>query len=201
MIRAETITETSWQELVRAVKSYIGRRVSNPEDRDDLVQDVLLRIHRGLDGLKGQASLGPWVYSIASNAVVDYWRRRGKRPAAVPLDRAEIALGALAAATDDGDLLQQTVAAYVADMVTRLESPYRETLTLTELQGMKYADAAKTLGISLTAIKSRVLRGRQMLRKALARCCEIELGPTGRVLECTPRGRGACTLCEPPARP
>lgn len=88
MIRAETITETSWQELVRAVKSYIGRRVSNPEDRDDLVQDVLLRIHRGLDGLKGQASLGPWVYSIASNAVVDYWRRRGKRPAAVPLDRA-----------------------------------------------------------------------------------------------------------------
>src|SRR5690606_16752719 len=54
MIRAEKITETSWQDLVRAVRSYVGRRVANPEDRDDLVQDVMLRIHRNLNALKAQ---------------------------------------------------------------------------------------------------------------------------------------------------
>jgi DNA-directed RNA polymerase specialized sigma24 family protein len=50
VIPARKITVTSWQELMRAVRSYVGRRVTNPEDCDDLVQDVLLRIHRGLAG-------------------------------------------------------------------------------------------------------------------------------------------------------
>lgn len=196
MIPAAAITETSWGELLRAVKSYVGRRVKNPADRDDLVQDVLLRVHRGLGGLKGQTAPGPWIYSIARNAIIDHWRKRG-RTAAIPVDEAEASLGELATGTDDGDHLQQAVAAYLADAVHRLESPYRETLTLTELQGMKYVDAARVLDISLPAVKSRVLRGRQLLRQALVRCCEIELGPTGRVLECAPRGSGICPTCTP----
>jgi RNA polymerase sigma-70 factor (ECF subfamily) len=197
LIPVEKITETSWQELMRAVRSYVGRRISDPEDRDDLVQDVLLRIHRGLASLKAQASPGPWIYGIAHNAIVDHWRKRGRAGVSVPIDDAETDLGELPAEADDGDLLQQTVAAYLANMVTRLDSPYRETLTLTELQSMKYADVARTLGISLAAVKSRVLRGREMLRKALIRCCEIELGATGRVLDCTPRGQGVCESCQP----
>jgi RNA polymerase sigma-70 factor (ECF subfamily) len=196
MIAAGQITETSWSALLRAVKSYVGRRVKNPEDRDDLVQEVLLRVHRGLGGLKGQAAPGPWIYSIAHNAIVDHWRKKG-RVAAIPVEDAEGEIGELAAITDDGDRLQQAVAAYLADAVRRLESPYRETLTLTELEGMKYADAARQLDISLPAVKSRVLRGRELLRKALQRYCEIELGPTGRVVECAPRGRGTCPTCSP----
>jgi RNA polymerase sigma-70 factor (ECF subfamily) len=196
VIPAEKITERSWQELIRAVRSYVGRRVTNPADRDDLVQEVLLRVHRGLTSLKDQTSPGPWIFGIAHNAVVDHWRKRG-RGGSVPIDEAEINIGELVDETDDGDLLQQTVATYLADMVTRLESPYRETLILTELQGMKYIDAARRLGISLAAVKSRVLRGREMLRKALIRCCEIELGATGQVLDCIPRGQGVRKTCDP----
>ena len=147
VIEAEKISETSWQELTRALRSYVGRRVTNPEDRDDLVQDILLRIHRSLASLKGRTSPGPWIYGIAHNAVVDHWRKRGRR-VSVPLDEAEINLDELPNETDDGDLLQQTIAAYLADMVSRLDSPYRETLTLTELQDVKYADAARMLGVT-----------------------------------------------------
>jgi DNA-directed RNA polymerase specialized sigma24 family protein len=76
VIPAEKITETSWRELMRAVRSYVGRRVNNPDDRDDLVQDVLLRIHRGLPSLRAQTSPGPWIYGIARNAVVDHGARK-----------------------------------------------------------------------------------------------------------------------------
>ncbi|MGI8852610.1 MAG: sigma-70 family RNA polymerase sigma factor [Methyloceanibacter sp.] len=196
MFPAKKISESSWQELIRAVRSYVGRRVPNPEDRDDLVQEVLLRVHRGLTSLKNQTSPGPWIFGIAHNVVVDHWRKRG-RARSVPIDEAEIDLGELVDETDDGEVLQQSVATYLADMVTRLESPYRETLMLTELQDMKYADAARRLGISLAAVKSRVLRGREMLRKSLIRCCEIELGATGRVLDCTPRDKAGCESCNP----
>jgi RNA polymerase sigma-70 factor (ECF subfamily) len=194
LIPATKITESSWGELLRAVNSYVGRRVRDPEDRDDLVQEVLLRVHRGLAGLKGQAAPGPWIYSIARNAIVDHWRKKG-RGTAIPVEDAEAALGELAEPSDDGDHLQQAVGAYLANAVQQLESPYRETLTLTELQGVKYADAARALKVSLPAVKSRVLRGRELLRKALARCCEVELGPTGRVLDCAPRGGGHCPTC------
>ena len=196
MIQAGNITEASWSELLRAVQSFVAGRVKDPADRDDLVQEVLLRVHRGLGGLNGQSAPGPWIYSIARNAIVDHWRRKGRAPT-VPVDDVEVTGGELAVLDDDGETLQQAVAAYVAETVHSLQSPYRETLILTELQGIKYADAARQLGISLPAIKSRVLRGRGMLREALIRCCEIELGPTGRVLDCAPRGSTPCPVCAP----
>jgi RNA polymerase sigma-70 factor, ECF subfamily len=196
VIPAANISEASWSELLRAVKSFVARRVKDPADRDDLVQEVLLRVHRGLGGLKGQTAPGPWIYSIARNAIVDHWRRKGRAPT-VPVNDIEVAGDELAVVDDDGESLQQAVAAYVAEAVHRLESPYRETLILTELQGIKYADAARQLDVSLPAIKSRVLRGRGMLREALIRCCEIELGPTGRVLDCAPRGSTPCPVCAP----
>ena len=194
MVSRDAIGATSWPEVMRAVRSYVGRRISNAEDRDDMVQEVLIRIHRGLPGLKTEGQPMSWIYRIAHNAVVDYWRKRA-RIVPVPIEAAENGQGAWAAETNDGDLLQQTVAAYLAETIARLESPYLETLTLTELQGVKYADAARVLGVSLAAVKSRVLRGREMLRRALVSCCEIELGATGRVIDCTPRDQSVCTAC------
>jgi len=191
VIGPETLAEGAWQELTRALKSYIGRRVATREDRDDLVQDVLLRVHRSRDGLKGREAAGAWIYKIAHNAVVDHWRRNG-RPAALSADEAEAALASRAAPGDDGERLQQTLAAYVASLVPGLPSPYRETLLLTELEGLSNAEAARRLGISLSAVKSRVLRGRQKLREAVARCCELEIGATGRVVACTPSSGGSC---------
>ncbi len=194
VIPAEEITEKSWHELMRAVRLYVGRRVPSPDDRDDLVQDVLLRIYRGLPSLKGRTSPGPWVYGIARNVIVDYWRKQGRR-ITDPIEEAEIALAELPDPSDNNSL-EQSIAAYLAALVTKLASPYRETLTLTELKGMKYVDAARQLGVSLAAVKSRVLRGREILRQALVRCCEIELGATGQVIDCMPRHPNACGSCD-----
>jgi RNA polymerase sigma-70 factor (ECF subfamily) len=191
VISADNIAEGAWHDLTRALRSYIGRRVSSAEDRDDLVQDVLLRVHHNLDGLKGREAAGAWIYRIAHNAIVDHWRRKG-RPAPVSADEAEAAIAKLAVPDDDGDRLQQTLAAYVASLVPGLPSPYRETLELTEIEGLTNAEAARRLGVSLAAVKSRVLRGRKLLREAVARCCALEIGATGRVVECTPQSGGSC---------
>jgi len=191
VIGPEQLAEGAWKDLTRALRSYVGRRVSSPEDRDDLVQEVLLRVHRGLDGLKGRDAAGPWIYRIAHNAVIDHWRAKG-RQAPLSADEVEDALGKLAVPDDDVDRLQQTLAAYIASLVPSLPSPYRETLALTELQGVTNADAARRLGVSLAAVKSRVLRGRKLLRAALAECCALEIGATGRVVSCTPAAKGSC---------
>lgn len=193
MIRADTNTDGAWKEIAGALRSYIGRRVSDAADRDDLVQDVLLRAHRGLDDLKDRQTAGPWIYSIANNAVIDYWRKKARRSrASVAVD--EYDLAELPELPDD-DRLQRALAGFVANQVARLPSPYRETLTLTELQNVRQAEAAAMLGVSLAALKSRVLRGRALLRQALNECCALEFGPTGRVVDCVPPADGPRDSC------
>jgi RNA polymerase sigma-70 factor (ECF subfamily) len=194
VIRADALADGAWREIAGALRSYIGRRVPDAADRDDLVQDVLLRAHRGRGHLKDRAAPGPWIYGIANNAVIDYWRRNGRRGRA-SIALAETDLAELPELPDD-DRLQQVLAGFVANQVARLPSPYRETLTLTELQGMRQADAAAMLGISLAALKSRVLRGRVLVRQALLECCALEFGPTGRVVDCMPQpGKPRAATC------
>jgi RNA polymerase sigma-70 factor (ECF subfamily) len=98
------------------------------------------------------------------------------------------------------DELEAVVATYAALFVAMLPSPYREALTLTELEGLTQKDAARMLGISVSGLKSRVQRGRRQLRSALEACCRIALDARGRVVGCEPRPDGPAPdgcCCEP----
>ena len=71
--------------------------------------------------------------------------------------------------------------------MARLPSPYREAITLTELQGLTQKDAAEMMGVSLSGMKSRVQRGRERIRAMFEACCEISLDCRGRVVACEAR--------------
>jgi len=71
--------------------------------------------------------------------------------------------------------------------VARLPSPYREAVTLTELQGLTQKEAAEMVGVSLSGLKSRVQRGREKIRAMFEACCEISVDCRGRVVECASR--------------
>jgi RNA polymerase sigma-70 factor (ECF subfamily) len=75
----------------------------------------------------------------------------------------------------------------VALFVARLPSPYREAITLTELEGLTQREAAEMLGISVSGMKSRVQRGREKIREMFEECCRISVDCRGRVVECEPR--------------
>lgn len=95
----------------------------------------------------------------------------------------------------DGSVASDTgLTAFAAGAIARLASPYREALTLTELEGMTQVAAAKVLGISPSGMKSRVQRGRQKLREILESSSKIALDVRGGVIECEPRqpGNGSC---------
>lgn len=70
--------------------------------------------------------------------------------------------------------------------VVLLPSPYREALTLTELEGLTQKEAAEMIGISLSGMKSRVQRGRERLRTLFDECCEIGVDARGRAIACDP---------------
>lgn len=181
----EPAARGAWRELEAKLRPFIARRVRSEVDVDDIVQDVFLRMQRGLAGLRDEERFGPWVYQVARSAIVDHQRVAAKhrvvdaeRSEDIPLD------------VDDDRGVQEELAGYLAPFVAMLPSPYREALTLVELEGLTQKQAAEMLGISLSGMKSRVQRGRVQLRKALEDCCHIALDVRGRVVACEPRPDG-----------
>ena len=182
-------TQSAYSEFHGRLRPFIARRVP-PADVEDVVQEVFLRVQRSLSSLEDEQSFGPWLYQIARNVIIDSHRQQRRQPALLPdeaLEREEC--------TDESGPtpLEVELASYLLPLVSRLPSPYREALTLTELEGLTQQAAADVLGISLSGMKSRVQRGRAKLRELLQNCCRIACDARGRVIECVPRQPTTCS--------
>lgn len=196
-------TRGVWTDLDAKLRPFVARRVRSASDVDDVVQNVFLRVQRGLSDLRDDERFGPWVYQVARSAIADHHRGSRRHPIAdveVELDAgadpaAEPTVAQRGDDAEDDRAAEQELAAYVAVFITMLASPYREALTLTELEGLTQKEAARMMGISLSAMKSRVQRGREQLRRALEDCCSIALDARGRVVSCEPRPDGKLPDC------
>jgi RNA polymerase sigma-70 factor (ECF subfamily) len=174
----------AWREVRAKLRPFVARRV--PEsDVDDVLQDIFLRMQRGLPALQDEERFGAWAYHVARSAVVDHLRSSARRPIAVGEPPEHEAQG-----PEDDRAVEREVAGVVALFVAMMPSPYREALTLTELEGLSQAEAARMLGISVSGMKSRVQRGRRKLRSAIEDCCTIALDARCRVVGCEPRPDG-----------
>ncbi|RYZ01336.1 MAG: sigma-70 family RNA polymerase sigma factor [Myxococcales bacterium] len=173
----------AWKELEQRLRPYLARRVASRADVDDVVQDILVRVYEGLGALRDEERFGAWVYRVANSAIIDRARRHARSSSSI--SSAESTVPAPSAADDEQ--LQSELGECVALFVGRLPSPYREAVTLTELQGLSQKQAAEMLEISLSGLKSRVQRGREKIRYMFEECCRISLDCRGRVIECEPR--------------
>ena len=176
----------AWDRLSARLYPFVRRRVACDADADDVLQDVLLRMHRGLGSLEDEARMGAWMFRIARTAIADHQRRRARHPllAQAPGVEPEAPLD------DDDRAVATLVSEYLAVFVAQLPSPYREAITLTELSGKSHKEAAEMLGVSLTCMKSRVQRGRAKLRELLDEQCDIVVDSRGKIVSCEPRSNG-----------
>lgn len=183
----EATERAAWKDLASKLRPFVARRVRSPADVDDVVQDVFLKMQRGIGALRDDERFGPWVYQVARSAIVDHQRVAARHVVAdgEPPEEAAPAID-----EEDDGAASRELATYVAPFVAMLPSPYREALTLTELEGLTQKEAAEMLGVSLSGMKSRVQRGRKQLRDALDACCHIALDVRGRVVACEPRPDG-----------
>jgi RNA polymerase sigma-70 factor, ECF subfamily len=173
----------AWREVEARLRPYVARRVASPADVDDVVQETFVRMHRGLGSLVEGERFGAWVYRIAANAIADHLRSRARHPLAL----GGAPDGSEPRVDEQPENLEADLAVCVALFVARLPTPYREAITLTELEGLTQKDAAEMLGVSLSGMKSRVQRGRERIRRMFEECCEISVDCRGHVTDCTPR--------------
>jgi RNA polymerase sigma-70 factor, ECF subfamily len=172
----------AFHEIEVRLRPYVSRRVASTADADDVLQEILLRMHRGISSLQDSERFGPWVYGIAKRAIADHFRGRARHPLA-----SSSVSDTTAEPAEETETLESELAECVALFVARLPSPYREAVTLTELQGLTQREAADILGLSPSGMKSRVQRGRARIREMFESCCELSIDARGRVTSCAPR--------------
>jgi RNA polymerase sigma-70 factor, ECF subfamily len=181
---------TLWSDFAPPLRGFLARRVPPGVDADDLVQEVFLRVIRHARSLRSTDRPEAWLFQIARNALRDALRarlRRDGRNDAIEGDDLAAEPDATAERAAEAEL-----APCLTSMVDRLPEPYRTAITLTTLQGISQAAAARQLGISNSGMKSRVQRGRDRLRDMLVQCCAIAVDVRGGVSDFHPRSAGAC---------
>jgi RNA polymerase sigma-70 factor (ECF subfamily) len=153
------------------------RYLRNHEDAEEVVQDVLLKVFRRIDAFRGDSALSSWIFRITFNTAMSRLRRtRAARLAEVT----ELQVGASgddqSAAYDPGDwsnradegVLRRQLRARLAEAVEELPPIYRAPVILRDLEGLTTEEASSRLRVKDQTLKSRLHRGRLLLREQLA---------------------------------
>lgn len=167
--RARRGDPSAFEEIVRRHQTRIYnlayRTLRNPEDAEDITQEAFLRAFESLPRLRDQAAIGAWISRIAANLCVSWLRSRAHSE--ILVDPAELHEADAPAGAYDA-------AAHARQAVHELPPKYRLAVVAFYLEGNSYADAARALGISVRALKTRLYRARNMLRDSIR-----ESGPHG----------------------
>jgi len=157
----------AYEELLHAIlpgiRSFIRSRMRSPDAAEDVVQNVLLAVHRSRHTYDASRPFGPWLRAVTRNAVVDAARARARRNRREDeLEKYEPFLSAESEQTRDS-----AISPGLIEALEKLPPTQRQAVELLHLRELSVAEAAASVGISPTAIKVRAHRGRVALRKIL----------------------------------
>ncbi|MDF2959770.1 MAG: polymerase sigma70 [Paenibacillus sp.] len=164
-----------WSDYYPRLKRFVANRIQNQADVEDIVQDVFIKINDHIDDLKDEQKLSSWIYQIARNSMVDYFRKK-KWDDELPVQLQIID------EYDEPDLAQEVIACFES-VIQQLPEKYKVAVELSLLKGMSQKELSERLGISYSGAKSRVQRGREMLKELLTGCCHIESDRYGNIID------------------
>ncbi len=175
------------------VYSLVYRVVNDPSDAADVTQEVFLKVFRGIKRFNGESSLKTWIYRIALHEASNqrrWWFRHKRRETSLERPEGADANGRLEAAcgmeeslADPGDtpfdwMSHEEVRAKVELELSKVNEPYRTAVVLRDIEQLSYEEIAEVLEVSLGTVKSRLMRGREALKKRL----QVYVQKTGREL-------------------
>jgi RNA polymerase sigma-70 factor (ECF subfamily) len=160
------------------VFNLVAHILENPAEAADVLQDVFIKVFKGIRQFHGDSSLKTWIYRIAvheaSNHRRGWWRRRWHEPMSIDDTGAQVALSAAEARASGETPYRLLEQAERQELLRRalasLAQSYRTVLVLREIEGLAYDEIAQVTGTAEGTVKSRLMRGRELLRRKLASC-------------------------------
>lgn len=171
--RLQKRDEAAFEELIRQYEKKVYtlcfRMCGNSEDAEEAAQDAFLALWRGIDRFRQESSLSTWIYRLATNACIDTLRRRKKQSGSVSLDDEELFVDAVDTSPQPQETVEHREAQkLLQEGLSAFPEEYRKVLILREIEGLSYTEIAESASIELGTVKSRISRGRSLLRNFLS---------------------------------
>ncbi|WP_255407501.1 MULTISPECIES: RNA polymerase sigma factor SigZ [unclassified Cohnella] len=167
--------EQLWEEYREQIRNFVWHKTNNHADTEDIVQMVFMKAHEGMARLQDEEKRRAWIFQIARNSIVDHFRKK-KKTETLP-DNVNIVEEEPVADCNS------EAARGMMNILARMPDKYREALELSELQGMSQKQLSEHLNISYSGAKSRVQRGRELVKEMMNSCCTIEADRYGNIVE------------------
>jgi RNA polymerase sigma-70 factor (ECF subfamily) len=178
--------EEAYEELIsryeQPVYGMVYRLLGNQSDASDVVQEVFLKVFRGVASFREQSSLRTWIYRIAVNEAHNHrrWFARHCRHEVSMTDGQAERGNSLEYTPDRGlspyeQTLESEHRTLIEHALTRISPTFQTAVVLRDIQNLSYEEIAEILQVSLGTVKSRILRGREALRRELTQRPETGL--------------------------
>jgi RNA polymerase sigma factor (sigma-70 family) len=160
----------TWEEVARShgrkIYNYAYRLSGNPHDASDLVQEVLLRVRSGLAEYQ-PGSFEGWLWRITRNAFLDEVRKRRRRPTLPFPDDSDQVLASFASPSPDEVLADLRLDDDIQKALSDLPYEFREAVVMCDVIGLSYEEISIAVAIPVGTVRSRIHRGRRILREKL----------------------------------
>lgn len=176
-------TNQVWKTYHLDIKRFLLSRIKNEAIVDDVLQDTFIKIHIKLDSLQDYNKIKSWVFTIARNTMMDYFRGH-----TIDIELKEYNPQAVEALNkhDEQDCLY--------GIIKQLPKKYREPLFLADIKGIKQAEVANQLKLPLPTAKSRIQRARKLIAQGFMECCDFKMNQEGHLVG-EVKDKEDCNVC------
>lgn len=164
-------TQQVWKQYSEDLKRFIISKVKDVVVTDDILQDTFIKIHTKLDTLQEINKLKPWIFAIARNSILDYFKTQNKT---VEFENFETEVETENYTHTEKDCLQ--------GILKGLPKKYRDPLFLSDIKGLKQQEVADQLKQSLPTTKSQIQRARKLIAEGFMDCCGYKLNENGKLV-------------------
>lgn len=164
--------ESDTMPYMDALHHFALRMTSDPDEADDLLQETYLKAYRFFDSFERGTNAKAWLFRIMKNTFINMYRRTSKEPDKVDYNDVEEFYHSIRAESTDPNDLEQSIFSNVLDdsvsgALESLPEEFRTVVILCDIEGFTYEEIADFVACPIGTVRSRLHRGRKMLREKL----------------------------------
>lgn len=188
--------EILWNKIYSKLVGYISKNVNSTEDVNDIIQNTFIKVKNNIDTLKNPLKADKWIFQIARNTMNDYFRAQKKNleyqnnytesyyePDAFENEEINV------------KIKTQEISEYADFIIEGLPEKYKQAVLMADIEGLSMKEVAENLKLSVSGAKSRVQRGRKLIKELILKCCEIQTDVYGNIVDYEPHN---CKICKNP---